>query len=430
MRTTLNIEDTLLDKAAKLTGIKEKTSLVKLSLEALISRESAKRLAKLGGTEKKLKTIPRRRVGVIYRASKGPRPRPDALKLLQQDESLESAKNRMRSGKLDIDFLRSLLEKNAILDPRVVLGPRIGEDAAVIDPSEAADCYWVVTSDPITFATEEIGYYGVVVNLNDIATRGAIPRWFLATLLFPERGSFELVEKVFRQVHDACQRFGISFIGGHTEITPGIERTILSGHMIGEVKKDKLVVTSGAKAGDLLLLAKGICIEGTSILAREKQPELIAKGISPSLIEKAKAYIFDPGIEVLSVARIACIHASVHSMHDPTEGGLINGIVEMALASSKEIVVDLKKIPIYEESRILCHAFGLDPLGVIASGALLLAAPPSDLVNLQRAFEEASVPIQVIGEVKEGPARVIATSEAGMNEVKAFARDEILKVFE
>jgi hydrogenase maturation factor len=341
---------------------------------------------------------------------------------------MKQAENRLRVGKLDIDVLRDLLEKNAILDPQVVLGPKIGEDAAVVDLGKGSEHYWVVTSDPITFTTNEIGYYGVVVNLNDIATRGAVPRWFLATLLFPEGESLETVKNVFRQIHDACRRFGISFIGGHTEITPGIERTILSGHMIGEVKKDRLVITGGAQDGDLLLLVKGICIEGTSIIAREKEQELIAKGISPALIQKAKSFIFEPGIEVLSAARLSCDSASVHSMHDPTEGGLINGIVEMALASNKEIVVDLKKVPIYEESRILCQHFGLDPLGVIASGALLLTIPPSDLSRLQKVFHEASIPLAVIGEVKEGPARVMARSKGSTEELRPFARDEILKI--
>ncbi|MEI9474947.1 MAG: AIR synthase family protein [Deltaproteobacteria bacterium] len=342
---------------------------------------------------------------------------------------MKQTEKRLRTGKLDIDVLKRLLEKHTIVDPQVVLGPKIGEDAAVIDPGGGSDHYWVVTSDPITFTTDEIGYYGVVVNLNDIVTRGAIPRWFLATLLFPEDGSMELVENVFHQIHDACRRFGISFIGGHTEITPGIERTILSGHMIGEVKKDKLVVTSGAEVGDLLLLVKGICIEGTSIIAREKEPELIAKGIPPSLIKKAKAFIFEPGIEVMTASRIACNTASVHSMHDPTEGGLINGIIEMALASDKEIVVALEKVPVYEESRMLCEAFGLDPLGVIASGALLLTIPSSDLSNLHKAFKEASVPICVIGEIKKGPARVLARGKNGVKEIEPFSRDEILKIF-
>ena len=332
-------------------------------------------------------------------------------------------------GKLETSILMNLLKKYTILDPQVVIGPGIGEDAAVIDLGAGADDLWVVTTDPITFTTEEIGYYGVVVNLNDIATRGAIPKWFLATLLFPEGTDLTSIEKVFRQIHDACGRFGISFIGGHTEITPGIEKLILSGLMIGVVKRDRLVTTRGAKAGDLVVLVKGVCIEGTSIMAREKESELLSMGIAPSLIQRAKAFISDPGIEVLRVARIACDHATVHSMHDPTEGGLINGIVEMALASRKEIEIDLNKVPVYEESRILCERFGLDPLGVIASGALLLSISPSDLPAIQRAFQEASVSIQVIGQVREGVARVLARDGKHVKELEPFARDEILKIF-
>jgi len=337
----------------------------------------------------------------------------------------------MKTGKLDIDILKGLLHKYTILDPHVVIGPKIGEDAAVIDLGKGTDHYWVVTSDPITFTTEEIGYYGVVVNINDIATRGAIPKWFLATLLFPERGSdIRVIKKVFQQIHNTCRRFKISFIGGHTEITPGIERVILSGHMIGEVKKDRLVKTSGTRSGDLLLLIKGVCIEGTSIIARERENELKARCISPALIQKAKNFIFDPGIEVLQAARIACDAVSVHSMHDPTEGGLINGMIEMALASEKEIEVDLRKILIYDESRILCQEYGLNPLGVIASGALLLTISPSDLHPLQKAFEGDSIPLQVIGQVNEGPAKVLAIGEKGRKEVKPFPRDEILKIYD
>jgi hydrogenase maturation factor len=335
----------------------------------------------------------------------------------------------LKTGKLDIDILKRFLERNTILDPQVVVGPKIGEDAAVIDLGKGTDHYWVITSDPITFTTEEIGYYGVVVNLNDIATMGAIPKWFLATLLFPEGSDLMIIEKVFKQIHNACHRFKVSFIGGHTEITPGIKRMILSGHMIGEVKKDKLVKTSGARAGDLLLLVKGICIEGTSIMAREKEAELLKRGISSSLIRKAKRFIFDPGIDVLQPARIACEVASVHSMHDPTEGGLINGMIEMAWASGKEIEVNLEKVLIYKESRILCEQFGLNPLGVIASGALLLTLSPSDLSPIEKTFRKNSIPFQVIGKVMKGPARVLRSDQKGRKELKPLPRDEILKIY-
>ncbi len=336
----------------------------------------------------------------------------------------------MKTGKVDIDLLKRLLKKHTLLDPRVVIGPKIGEDAAVIDSGKGSDDYWVVTSDPITFTTEEIGYYGVVVNLNDLATMGATPKWFSATLLFPEGSDSGVIEKVFKQVHDACRRFKISFIGGHTEITPGIRRVIFSGHMIGEVKKDRLVTTGGARVGDLLLLVKGICIEGTSIMAREKESELLRRGVSPSLIRRAKRFILNPGIEVLRPARIACQVAPVHSMHDPTEGGLINGMIEMAWASEKEIEVDLEKVLIYKESLILSREFGLNPLGVIASGALLMTVSPSDLSPLQNAFRENSIPLTVIGQVKKGPPRVFKRDQKGRKELKPLPQDEILKIYD
>lgn len=343
---------------------------------------------------------------------------------------LERKERPLKPGKLDIYVLEKLLEKYALLDPQIIIGPRIGEDAAVIDLGKGTDQYWIVTSDPITFTTEEIGYYGVVVNLNDIATRGAVPKWFFATLLFPEKGSDQrLIDKVFHQIHDACRRFKISFVGGHTEVTPGIERVILSGHMIGEVKKGRLVKTSGARAGDLLLLIKGVCIEGTSIIAREKESQLLENGFAPSFIKKAKDFMFKPGIDVLRAARIACDFASVHSMHDPTEGGLINGVIEMALASGKKIEVDLEKVFIYEESKILCQEFKLDPLGVIASGALLLTISPSDLPAIQKAFSKASIPLQVIGKVKKGPARVLTRDGKRNKELKPLPQDEILKIY-
>jgi hydrogenase maturation factor len=296
----------------------------------------------------------------------------------------------------------------------------------VIDLGKRFDRYWVVTSDPITFTTEEIGYYGVVVNLNDIATMGATPKWFLSTLLFPEGSDERIIEKVFRQIHNACHRFKISFIGGHTEITPGIDKMILSGHMIGEVKKEKLVTTSGARAGDLLLLAKESALKELQSL---KRPELLEKGISSSLIRRAKRFVFDPGIDVLRPAQIACEVASVHSMHDPTEGGLINGMIEMAWAAEKEIEVDLEKVFIYKESRLLCQKFGLDPYGVIASGALLLTLSPSDFLPIQKAFGKNDIPLKIIGKVKKGPARVLKINQKGRKELKPLSRDENLKIY-
>jgi hydrogenase maturation factor len=199
--------------------------------------------------------------------------------------------------------------------------------------------------------------------------------------------------------------------------------------MIGEVKKENLIQTSGARAGDLLLMAKGVCIEGSSIIAREKEVHLLSRGYSPSFIRRVKNFIFKPGIDVLQAAQIACRSAPIHSMHDPTEGGLINAIVEMAIASEKEFEVDIEEVFIYDESKTLCAEFGIDPLRTIASGSLLLTLSPEDLPALKKAFQKTSIPARVIGRVKQGPARALAVEGRKKKQLTPVPRDEILKIY-
>src|SRR5437667_8139173 len=182
-------------------------------------------------------------------------------------------------GKLRADALQAIFDKHPLKDPRVVVGPRVGEDAAVID---MGDRYLVATSDPITFATADIGWYALNVNVNDIAVRGARPRWFLATLLLPPGGtSHASVEALFADLHAACDELGVALVGGHTEITHGLDRPIVAGTMLGEVDKDKLVTTGGARVGDAGVMTKGVPLEGAAIIAREKEAEPRARGGSP-----------------------------------------------------------------------------------------------------------------------------------------------------
>src|SRR5712692_4018562 len=179
-------------------------------------------------------------------------------------------------GKLRAELLERLLGKFAPSSPRVVVGPRVGEDAAVLD---MGDRYLVATTDPITFVTEDLARYALVVNANDLAARGATPKWFLATCLLPEgRTTEETVETLFGQLGAACRELGVSLVGGHTEITYGLDRPLVVGTMLGEVPKDKLVTTGGARPGDMLLLTKGIPVEGTSIIARARADTLRARG--------------------------------------------------------------------------------------------------------------------------------------------------------
>ena len=337
-------------------------------------------------------------------------------------------KEPLPTGKLDVQLLRKLLKQYAIEDERVLLGPGVGEDAAAI---ELGDRVLIVATDPITFATDEIGYYSVMVNANDVATTGAVPAWYTVTILLPEKdASEEMVDNIFHQIHAACKKFNVSIIGGHTEITHNLDRPVLVGQMIGEVQKEALITTAGAESGDLILLSKGICIEGTSVIAREKEADLSSFGIAHDLVERAQRFLFDPGISVVEEACLACGTGGVHAMHDPTEGGLANGLHELAMAAGVAIEVEMERIPIYEESRILCEAFDLNPLGVIASGSLLItASPPQAQRILERANREG-VDMARIGRIKgRGKPAVTMITPEGEVPLPYFDRDEVLRIF-
>lgn len=333
----------------------------------------------------------------------------------------------LKPGKLPPELLQRLLRSYTCADLRVIVGPAVGEDAAIID---MGDHYLIAKSDPITFATDAIGYYAVVVNANDIATRGGQPKWFLATLLLPEQTtSVALVESIFAQIAEACQSFGIAVVGGHTEVTYGLDRPILSGHMLGEVDPASLITTSGAQIGDVLLLTKGICIEGTAIIAREREEELRRGDVPEHILQRAKHFLFEPGISVVRDAHIAIRAGRVHAMHDPTEGGLAMAVHELATAAQVGIMIEGNQIPILEESALLCRAYGLDPLGTIASGALLIATPADEALRIQQALQVNNIACAAIGRIVPPSEGVLFNDGSKLQPLPQFIRDEITKLF-
>ena len=329
-------------------------------------------------------------------------------------------------GKLPMEFLQVLLERYGGRHERLVVGPRVGEDAAVLDMGER---YLVAKSDPITFATDEIGWYVVHVNANDIATMGATPRWLLLTLLLPEKGTDrQVVETIFSQVSEACQALGIVLCGGHTEITHGLDRPIAVGLMLGEVEKADLVCTAGAQEGDDLILTKGIAIEGTALLAREMGDRLTEQ-VGCEVVARARRYLKEPGISVMRDAGIVARAGQPHAMHDPTEGGLATGLWEMAHASGKGLVVDLTRVHLFPETEAFCRVLDLDPLGLIASGALLVAAAPEDSARMVEALSADSIQATVIGYVVAGPPAVNMATTEGTVPLPTFERDELARVY-
>ncbi len=304
--------------------------------------------------------------------------------------------------------------------------PGIGKDAAVIS---FPDRYLVAKTDPITFATDQIGWYAVHVNANDIAAMGGKPLWFLATLLLPEgKTGFSEVEAIFVQIAEACQELGIVLCGGHTEITHGFERPVVVGQMLGEAEKEKLILPERSLPGDDIILTKGIAIEGTALIAREK--ESLLEPMGEDFVKKCRSFLREPGISVVRDAQIANQAAIIHALHDPTEGGLATGLHEMAVAARLGMMVEMEKISVLPETAMVSRELGLDPLGLIASGALLIAAPERETPKILTALQAAGIPASVIGKFQERDRGVKLMRRGQVEDLPIFGRDEVTRLFE
>jgi hydrogenase expression/formation protein HypE len=328
-------------------------------------------------------------------------------------------------GKLPPAILERMLASIPLEDERVRIGPQLGEDAAAI---AFDDVYLVAKTDPITFATEHIGWYAVHINANDVAVMGARPRWFLAALLLPEgQTDATLVEGIFHDMVNACRELGITLCGGHTEITYGLDRPVIVGHMLGEAPRERLV-HKRMEVGDRILLTKGVAIEGTAILAREKAQELSA--CEATLLARARRFLFDPGISVVREALRAVAVARVHAMHDPTEGGVIGGLCELAAAGGMGMHIWRDRIRVLPETEIFCRHLGLDPLRLIASGALLIVAPPDQCPTILEALRQEGIEAAEIGEVRERSYGLKMEMKDTLVELAFPERDEIARIFE
>jgi hydrogenase expression/formation protein HypE len=330
-------------------------------------------------------------------------------------------------GKLPPGHLARLLAEHARPDPRLIVGARVGEDAAVID---MGDRYLVAKTDPITFATDEIGWYAVNVNANDVACAGGAPRWFLATLLLPEgKTDVALVDTIFAQMAEACAGLDVTLVGGHTEITYGLDRPVVVGQMLGEVAPDRFVATEGVRPGDDIILTKGVAVEATAIIAREKADEL-ERAFDAEYLRRCQGFLHDPGISVVLDAQIAQAAGMVHAMHDPTEGGLATGLWEMAVAAGVGLEIDEAAIAVLPETAALCAQFGLDPLGVIASGALLIACSPSETETILAGLGSAGISAAAVGRAVERTEECVLLRSNSRRPLPTFARDEITRLFE
>jgi hydrogenase expression/formation protein HypE len=297
-------------------------------------------------------------------------------------------------GKLEPRLLRQLVFNNlGCKDNRVLLEPKIGEDATVIDFGDRA---LVVHSDPITGTVENIGRLAVNVCTNDIATRGVRPLWILTALLLPEGFVLAHLRRIMRQIDDAARQLDVAVVGGHSEITSAVRHPVIVTTAIGETTNKKFVSSSQARVGDSLIMTKGSAIEGTSILAFELT-QLLEDRIGKRMVERAKRFI--KMTSVVSDALTAVEVGEVHAMHDATEGGVVGAIQEIAWASDSGAIVKEDRIPIYAETKAVCEALGIDALRTISSGTLLIAAAPESTENILAALKEKNIKASKIGDI-------------------------------
>ena len=332
----------------------------------------------------------------------------------------------MDIGKFPPELLERLLASAQSADPRVVLGPRLGEDAAALD---FGDRLLIAKSDPVTFTTDLAGWYAVQVCANDVACTGATPRWFLATLLAPEWFTEDDAAKLFNDVMESCQAIGVTLIGGHSEVTHGIQRPIVMGTMLGEVERDRLITTGGAQEGDSIVVTKGLAIEGTALLARDCPRELRQAGVPESVIVKSAAMLDTHGISVILDAQIST-QLPVHSLHDITEGGLFTALHEVAVASGLGLAVEEGSVPVLPETDEVCTALGLHPMGLLGSGAMLVTLHPQYTPALLHALERAGINAWEIGQmIPAEEERVLFTRDGEELPLPVFQRDELARYF-
>jgi len=335
---------------------------------------------------------------------------------------------RLPAGKLPHDLLRALLASISLRDPSVIVGGAVGEDAAILDTG--APELLVAKTDPITFAAEDIGDYLLAVNSNDLAVCGAEPRWLLVTVLLPEGVSTDRVHQIFNSLNRACSEAGVTLVGGHTEITVGLDRPILVGCLLGIVPRGGFFRAAGSRPGDAILLAGGIALEGTAILAREHQAVLLEKGLDQAVIARAAGWLLKPGISVLPAARVLRALPGLHAMHDPTEGGLFTALHEMAEAAGLGLCVHSASVCVLPECASVCQALGLDLFGLLASGALLAALDPSGLPAALDRLHAAGIRAAHIGDFLPAAEGRILLSQGQKLPLPAFTRDELARFLE
>lgn len=310
----------------------------------------------------------------------------------------------MKIGKIPETVLkRSVFKQIHHRRDEILVRPGVGEDCAMmeIDPDEVL----VLSTDPITGTVNEIGTFAVHITANDIASSGAEPIGILLTVILPEDASEMDIKAIMKDVESVCESLNMEVMGGHTEVSKAVNQPILSVTGVGKIKKDEMLKTAGLKPGQELVLTKWTGLEGTAIISRDKEEQLRER-FNEDFIERAQS-MFE-SLSVVKDARIAK-QVGVSAMHDVTEGGIFGALWEVAAASSVGIEVDLKKIPIKQETIEICEFYDLNPYMLMSSGCLLIGTDKGNV--LVEELKKEGISSAIIGKVIEGNDRIIINED-------------------
>lgn len=325
----------------------------------------------------------------------------------------------MKIGKASESVLkRSVFKQLHTKRDEVISAVGTGLDAAVLKLD--ADEMTVLSTNPVMGTLEELGGYGVLSVVSNLAAAGATPVGILLTILLPEKEDERTLKKIVAQAQEVCDRYQIQILGGHTEVTKAVNQPVLSLVAVGKAKKDSLCLSKGAKPGMDILIANWIALEGTVILAAEKEQELLTRYTAPFL-DKTKA--LKKFLDIQKAAQIAAGHG-VGAMKDGSRGGIFGTLWEFAEASGIGLEIDLKKIPIRQETVEVCEFLGGNPYELHAGGCLLMAAEDGNA--LVQALEREGIFATVIGKATAGNDRVLLNEEE-RRFLEPAKPDELLK---
>jgi hydrogenase expression/formation protein HypE len=323
-------------------------------------------------------------------------------------------------GKIPPETLtRTVYSHTGKRNPRLLLGPGIGRDIAAVKNNPIL----ILTTDPITGTSTRIGEHSVYINANDIATSGAKPVWYLCTILLPPGSDEKMLSDIMKGIDRASRKLGITVARGHTEATKGLDRPIIAGFMIGE-KKGKLLRAENARVNDIILLTKTAGIEGTAIIASDHPQRL--RQVPAQTLRKARRLSQQINIvpEALTLSKIS----GVRVMHDPTEGGVLNGCWELGEASHLGVELWADKIPVAQETRIICSKLRLDPLKLMSSGCLLAVIDPTSAARTVSALRKIRINVTAIGRMRPVAEGRKYTLKGRTSALVAVPHDELYKL--